>query len=326
MTLRGPMVALASGPLSRAALACVAVAAVATGTTGQDAARPAPPLTTRQAVTLAERGRCSEALPVLKRNLRNVADKQLRYQAAMASARCAMSVGDIAAVLDALVLLRRDFPDDPEVLYVSARFFSQIANREAQELARRFPDSPQIGKLNAEALEAARRWDEAIAAYRKLLEQDPRLPELHFRIARILLDKSSSAESAAEAKKELEEELKVNPHSAIAEFALGEIARRAAQWEEAILRFARASQLDAGFLEAYLALGMSLSAAGNHAEAIAPLEHYTKYVPADPAGHYQLAMAYSRTGNKAAADRELQLHREALAIAPMRRPPNAPPL
>lgn len=320
MILRGPMVALVR-PLIRVSLACVALAAVATGSVAQDAARPAPPTTTRQAVTLAERGRCAEALPILKRNLRSLPDKQLRYQAAMACARCAMSLGDMAAVMDALLLLRRDFPDDPEVLYVSARFFSQIANRSAQELAQRFPDSPQVGKLNAEALEAARRWDEAIAAYRKILEQDPKVPDLHFRIARILLDSSASGEATAEAKRELEEELKINPGNAAAEFVLGEIDRRAGQWDTAIEHFSRASQLDAGFLEAYLALGMSFSAAGKYAEAIAPLEHYTKYVPADPAGHYQLAMAYSRTGNKAAADRELQLHRDALAKAGTRRPP-----
>jgi predicted Zn-dependent protease len=243
----------------------------------------------------------------------------------MAAARCAMSLNDTAAAVDALVLLRRDFPDDPEVLYVSARFFSQLANRAAQELAERFPTSPQVSTLNAEALEARRMWDEAIEAYRNILAQHPEVPEIHFRIARILLDKSPGAESFAEAKKELEEELKINPNSASAEFVLGEIARRAGQWDEATRHFSRASQLDAGFLEAYLALGMSLTSAGKHAEAIAPLERYVKMAPGDPAGHYQLAMAYSRTGNKEAAERELKLQREALEKARMRRPPNAPP-
>jgi Flp pilus assembly protein TadD len=68
-----------------------------------------------------------------------------------------------------------------------------------------------------------------------------------------------------------------------------------------------------GFFEAYLGLGMTLNTAGKFADAVAPLERYTKGVPDDPAGHYQLAIAYSRTGNKEAADRELQLQREALA-------------
>jgi predicted Zn-dependent protease len=276
-------------------------------------------------IRMAERGRCSEALPLLKRNTRRLPDKQLRYRSAMAAARCAMSLNDTAAVVDALSLLRRDFPDDPEVLYVSARFFSQLANREAQDLAERFPTSPQVGKLNAEALESKGMWHQAIEAYRQLLAQDPELPDLHFRIARILLDQSSSPEATAEAQKELEEERKINPDSASVEFVLGEIARRAGAWDEAIQHFSRASQLDVGFLEAYLSLGMSLNAAGKYAEAIRPLEHYAQSVPGDPAGHYQLALAYSRLGNKVAADRELQLQRDALAKTSLRRPPSAPP-
>jgi predicted Zn-dependent protease len=308
----------------RAALASALLATWAAAQGGSKAPASDPLQATRQAVTQAERGRCREALPVLKRHVRGLQDPQLRYRAAMATARCAMSLNDTAVVVDALVLLRRDFPNDPEVLYISARFFSHLANRTAQELAARFPASPQVAKLNAEALESQRKWNEAIAAYRKILAEHPTLPDIHYRIASILLDTSSTPEAAAEAKKELQEELKVNPNSASAEFALGEIARRAGDWGTAIQHFTQASQLDVGFLEAYLALGMSLSAAGKFAEAIPPLERYAKMQPADPAGHYQLAIAYARTGNKEAADRELELHRQALQKAPMRRPPSAP--
>jgi predicted Zn-dependent protease len=282
----------------------------------QVAAKPQaadPTASTRQALKLAEVGRCAEALPVLKRNTQGLADKQLRYLAAFATVNCGMSVNDTAAVVNALVLLRRDFPDDPEVLYTAARIFSQFADRTAKDLAERFPKSTQVGKLNAEALESKQMWKEAIEAYRNILAQDPKVTGIHFRIASILLDTSSTAESAAEAKKELEAELEINPKNAAAVFALAEIARRAGTWDEAIRLFTRASQLDVGFLEAYLGLGQSLNAAGKYADAIAPLQRYAMGVPDDPAGHYQLAIAYSRTGNKAAADRELKLQQEALA-------------
>jgi predicted Zn-dependent protease len=234
-----------------------------------------------------------------------------------------MSVGDTAGVADALALLRGDFPEDPEVLYTSARIFSQLADRAAQELATRFPDSAQVGKLNAEALESQKMWKEAIEAYRKILTQDPQARGVHFRIAAILLDTSTTAETLAEAKKELVAELEIDPHSAGAVFVLGEIARRTGSWEEAIQLFSRASELDVGFLEAYFALGLSYNAAGKYAQAVAPLERYTKGVPADPAGHYQLALAYNRTGNKAGAERELQLQREAAARAGPSLPPDA---
>jgi tetratricopeptide (TPR) repeat protein len=308
----------------KAGLACGVLATWAAAQGAPKATAANPLASARQAISLAERGRCREALPILKRATPRLRDKQLRYHSAMAAARCAMGLDDTAAAVDALMLLRRDFPDDPEVLYVCTHFFSHLANRSAQKLAETFPASPQLAKLNAEALESWGKWDEAVEAYRKILTENPGFPEIHFRIASILLDKSSSAEAAAEAKKELEEELKINPNSAAAEFALGEIARRAGDWDSAVQHFSRASQLDVGFLEAYLALGMSLNSAGKYAEAIAPLKVYVQMDPGDPAGHYQLATAYSRTGNKVAATRELQLQREAQEKRPVRRAPTAP--
>ncbi len=282
----------------------------------QTSAKPQVPDPTdpvRQALTLAGSGRCAEALPVLKRNTQGLADKQLRYHAAFATVNCGMSMNDAAAVLNALVLLQRDFPDDPEVLYTAARIFARFSDRAAQDLAQRFPKSPQVGRMNAEALESKQMWKEAIEAYRNILSQDPKVPGIHYRIATILLDTSPTAEAAAEATRELNAELEINPKDAAAVFVLGEVARRAGNWDEAIRQFTRASQLDAGFMEAYFSLGLSFIAAGKYADAIPPLERYAKAVPDDPAGHYQLAIAYSRTGNKAAADRQLQLQREALA-------------
>ncbi len=272
-----------------------------------------PVALTRQALSLAESGRCTEALPVLKRNTPGLTDKQLRYFAAIATVRCGMSVNDTTAVLSAVSLLQRDFPDDPEVLYTAARIFAQLSDRAAQDLARRFPTSPQVGRLNAQALESKQMWKEAIEAYRNILARNPKVPGVHFRIATILLDTSATPEAAAEAKKELDAELEINPKDAASVFVLGEIARRAGNWDEAVRQFTRASQLDVGFMEAYFSLGLALNASGKYADAIPPLERYSKGVPDDPAGHYQLAIAYSRVGNKAAADRELQLQREALA-------------
>lgn len=277
----------------------------------------------QRALAQAEKGYCKESLPTLRGAMHGLPDKKMQYQVGMATARCAMGAGDGTVLIEALLLLRTQFPRDPEVLYMSAHFFSSLANQAAQELVKTAPDSYQAGKLNAENLESQQRWDEAEAAYRKILEQHPKAPEIHFRIARILLDRSSTPETAEKARAELLQELKVNPNNASAEFVLGEVARRSGQWDEAIPHFKRASELDVGFAEAYLALGMSLSSAGKHAEAIAPLERYVKIVPEDPAGHYQLAMAYSRTGNKEAAARELELQRKTAEKAPPRRAPAA---
>ena len=265
-------------------------------------------------ISLAMKGRCREALPILKKAAAHLADKQLRYRAVMSTARCAMSLDQTQTAIEALFVLNREFPHDPDVLYSSSHFYSELASRAAQELAATAPTSHQAEQLEAEALESQENWDRAIAQYKRILEQEPGLRGIHYRIGRIFLSKSPA--DAENAKMEFDEEMKVDPANAAAEFMLGEISRQAGQWEEAIGHFSRASKLDEGFQEAYLALGMSLNAAGKFPAAIGPLQDYVKMQPEDPAGHYQLATAYSRTGQKADADREMALQREAAAKNP----------
>jgi len=55
---------------------------------------------------------------------------------------------------------------------------------------------------------------------------------------------------------------------------------------------------------------MSLNSAGKFSDAITPLEQYAKMEPSDPAGHYQLATAYARSGRKQDAAREMDLQRQ----------------
>ena len=272
-------------------------------------------------IELAAKGRCQEALPVLKAVIsrspaKQAIDKQLEYRAAMAAAKCAMSLNQAQTAVTALFVLKRDFPQDPEVLYITTHYFSELAMQASQELAREAPTSYQAQELQAESFESQGRWPEAAAEYQKILEQNPSVPGIHFRLGRVALSKGESEANTADAKKEFEQELKIDPSNAAAEFSLGEVARRAGQWDEAAGHFATAAKIDSGFAEAYLALGMSLASAQKFADAVPPLEKYVKIVPEDPAGHYQLAIAYDRTGRKESAAKEMQLQREAAAKAP----------
>lgn len=271
--------------------------------------REAPPSIER-AIDLTVKGRCQEALPVLQRSLSQLKNKQVEYRAAMATARCAMSLDQEQTAVNALWILKRDFPGDPEVLYIMTHYFSQLASRAAQEIAAVAPTSYQAHELEAESLESQQNWDAAANEYRKILEQNPNQPGIHFRLGRVALSKTESAGNTEEARKEFEAELKIDPSNAAATFWLGEIARRAGEWEKAISHFAEAARLDAGFAEAYLALGMSLNSAERFSEAVAPLERYVKMLPADAAGHYQLSVAYARTGRKEDAVREMAIQRQ----------------
>lgn len=309
--MRKPVGSIGALPLSSLLVSCVLLGGTASLSAQQ------PPTSAAQAergIELAEKGRCKEAVPVLKGASSRVTDKQLKFQSAMLLARCAMSIDQSQTAVEALLLLNREFPNDPEVLYTTTHFYSELASRASQQLAATAPQSPQAEKLEAEAFESQGDWDKATAEYNKILEQNPKESEIHFRLGRILLSKNPPDPEGA--KKEFEEELKISPQNASAEFMLGETARQAGQWEEAAKHFSRAAEIDQGFVEAYLALGMSLNAEGKFADAVAPLQTYVKMQPGDPAGHYQLATAFARMGRKADAEREMALQREAAAKTP----------
>jgi len=269
-------------------------------------------------ITLASKGRCREALPILKRAAFHLTDKQVKYRALMSTARCAMSLDQTETAVEALLALNREFPQDADVLYSMTHFYSELASHAAQELAAIAPTSHQAEQLEAESFESQGNWERAEAEYKKILQQEPKLHGIHYRLGRIFLSKSPAEPDNAKA--EFEAELKLDPDDAPAEFLLGEIARQAGQWDDAITHFSRASKLDEGFQEAYLALGMSLNAAGKFSDAVPPLQSYVKMQPADPAGHYQLATAYARTGRKQEADREMSLQREAMTKRPQESP------
>jgi tetratricopeptide (TPR) repeat protein len=266
--------------------------------------------TMEQAIDLAAQGRCSEALPVLKKSTPRVVDKNLAYRAQMAAVRCAMSLGDEQTTLNTLMTLRRDFPKDPQVLYITTHFLSEMAARASQELQAAAPNSYQARELEAESYESQNKLEDAAAVYRKIIEDDPKVAGVHYRLGRVALARPSSPENTEEARREFEQELAMDPANASAEFWLGEIARRSGQWDDAISRFQSASKHDPGFAEAFLALGLTMNSAGRFTDAVAPLERYVKMVPEDPAGHYQLSVAYVRTGRKADATREIGIQQE----------------
>src|SRR5262249_31715104 len=112
------------------------------------------------------------------------------------------------------------------------------------------------------------------------------------------------------AKQELQKELEIDPRNAVAEFLLGEIAKKALEWDQATAHFSRAATLDANFGEAFMEWGFALVSAKRYEEAVAPLQTAVKLQPGNPAAHYNLGMALSRTGRTTEAEKEFAVQRE----------------
>jgi Flp pilus assembly protein TadD len=171
------------------------------------------------------------------------------------------------------------------------------------------PDSPLVVELNAENFEKQGELAKAIAEYRILLQRVPDKPGIHFRIGGLIMSLPATETSAAEARKEFEQELKINPQNASAHYYLGELARQEDRLEEAIQHFSSATKLYPDFAEAYGGLGRSLLDSGKTADAVSPLETAVKLAPENPTLHLALATAYQRLGRKDDAAREFALQK-----------------
>lgn len=262
-------------------------------------------------LSLAQAGQCPDAIIWLKKPTTKTLPDELKKSVGTAGIRCAMTLNKQDDALDFIRTLRRDFPRDPDVQFLSAHVFSDLSIRASQDLLFTNPSAYQVHQLNAEALEAQGRWDDAVSEYRAVLEKNPKLTGIHSRIGRAILSKPKTATTFEEAKKEFDEELRLDPNNAVAEYVLGEIAREQDQWPDAIQHFGKAVQLDGNFADALIGWGRSLTDGGKPDDAIAPLERAAKLQPDNPTAYYHLAIALRRAGKREEADKEFALYKEA---------------
>lgn len=274
-------------------------------------ASPSPEDAATAALSLAQTGHCPEAIPRLKRVDTRTLGAEEKKTIGKAGVHCAMMLNRQDEALDFLRSLRRQFPRDPDVQFLSVHVFSDLSIRASQDLLFTNPSSYQVHQLNAEALEAQGKWDEAMAEYRSVLAKDPNLPGIHYRIGRLILSKPKTATTFDDARKEFEAELAIDPNNPGAEYVLGEMAREQDHWPEAIEHFGKAVKLDGNFADALIGWGRSLTEGGKAAEAIAPLERAVKLQPDNPAAHYHLAIALRRAGEKDKANQEFAVYKEA---------------
>jgi tetratricopeptide (TPR) repeat protein len=278
---------------------------------------PGSSLTTAQAVNLAEHGRCKEAVPTLKRAMSSQNPPDTRKNAGVLGLRCSLTLDDRGSAMDFVRLLSKQFPQDPDVLFVLVHAYSDLSTRTAQDLVHNAPQSIAAHKLNAEALEMQGKWDDAQREYEAMIQEEPNMPGLHFLLGRSLLSRpDADAKSAELAKQAFLKEIDIDPKNAAAYYVLGELASKEENWDEAINRFSEAAKIDPNFAEAYLGWGFTLVTLKRYKEAIDPLRVAERLTPENPAVHYSLATALVRTGQKEEAEKEFAIHRNLTAQTP----------
>lgn len=240
------------------------------------------------ALTQAAKGDCKSALPVLA--------KDPDVLAGIGAAKCESALGDEESALSLLAKLRREHPDNADVLYESARLHMKAFNDDTFAMFQRTPASYRVHELSAEVFEVQSRYSDAAAEYRKAIELNPSAPELHYRLGRALLMQSHEPASLEQAAAEFQSELRVNPEDGACEYQLGQISQVEGHSDEAAAHFRKALSLSPQFVSAIIALAKLDSEAKRYPDAISLLQRAVALQPENEAALYALLTAYRNSG------------------------------
>ncbi len=246
-------------------------------------------------------GECPAALTELSRGF---AAGENRRLAGLALAQCQIAGKNFAGAGATVARLEKLFPADPDVLYVSADYHMKAWNDAIYRMYQKAPASYRVDQLSAEVFETQGKYAEAVAEYRKAIEKNPKAINLHYHLGRALLQQSHDPAMLAEARKEFEAELALNPADAVAEYQVGQILIAEEKSSDAAPHLERALALRADFPEAIVAVAKLRMDAKRYPDAIALLERAVKLQPRNETTHYNLMMAYRNAGRSADAQRE----------------------
>lgn len=253
------------------------------------------------ALTRAAMGDCMAVIDDLNRGF-GVADT--RRLAGLALVQCRLAAKQYAEAAPVIGQLEKDFPSDPDVLYVSASYHMKAWNDAIYRMYQRAPASYRVDQLSAEVFETQGKFPEAVAEYRKAIEKNPKAIDLHYRLGRALLQQSHDPAVLEQARKEFEAELALNPSDAVAEYQVAQIFAAEQKKAEAATHFERAAELRPDFPEALIAVAKLRSDARRYADAVVLLERAVKLQPRSETAHYNLMLAYRNAGRTEDAQRE----------------------
>lgn len=256
------------------------------------------------AMSLSELGRYKEALPGLDKAFRHATDPALKRMSGLQLQRAYTGLAQDQKAVEVALELNRLYPDDPEILYHTARLFGNFAFLTMRKLADVAPGSVWRHQAAGEVHESQGNYELAAAEYRQVLAMDPRRPGLHLRLGRVIR-LARQGDFEADAAKEFAQELQIDPTNANAAYELGEIRRRARQLDVAKELFELALQYDPEFQEAHVGLARVLLALNKPEAALVHLKRAIILSPEDSVEYFFIAQVYGALGNSSEQQKAL---------------------
>ena len=252
------------------------------------------------AMSLSEVGEYPEALPGLEKGFQQPPDPATKRLCGLQLMRAYTALQrDLDAVTVALEL-NRLYPNDPEILYHTGRIYANFAFLALQKLEAVAPTSIWRHQAVAEAFESEGSTNLAIGEYREVLKLDPQRVKIHYRIGRTLLARwqlTHVPEDRAEAAREFEQELQLDPGNANAIYELAEIHRQMNELDQARQLFETALKYYPDFEQAQLGLATTLMAQRKPDLALPHLQRAVALDADDEVAWYRLSQADRALGN-----------------------------
>jgi len=253
------------------------------------------------AMCLSELGQYEEALPGLQKGFGQSSDAALRRVTGLQLQRTYTGLGQDDKAVEVALQLTRLYKDDPEVLYHTGRLFSNYAYLMTMRLAEVAPTSVWMHQAAGEANESLANYDGALDEYRKVLALAPERPGIHYRMGRVFLARArpprSERDAEANAAREFEQELRIDPTNADAAYELGELRRKADDLDGARKLFAMAVEHYPEFEQGLVGLGRVLIAQGHPDLALPHLEKAARLAAEDDVAFFHLSQAHRALGH-----------------------------
>jgi tetratricopeptide (TPR) repeat protein len=248
------------------------------------------------------------------RSLTPAADRELQQRVAEAWFVQGLLAARFGGKDEALRLLRDadglGFPPlDSPMMILAADCLSELqepalAAQAFQEVVKRSPGNVPARLGLGVSLYSGGQLAAAEKELEEVLRRAPRTPRANFYLGAVLFEQKRGDEAQVR----LERELALDPRCSGCMAKLAHVAYLKGDDRQCEAWLAKAVALEPGGLETNLVSGMLESRAGRYDEAIRHLSRVVELSPGYATAHYQLALAYQRSGNAQKAREHRQVY------------------
>jgi len=246
-------------------------------------------------------GRNRDAIPYLEWALESSEDLEIRVTAGEKLAECYFALGEAEKGLAVTERLRKLAPNDPDVLYLASKAYASMWNITVQEMLSKAADSYRLHQVLAEVFEAQEKYADAAKEYRVIVQREPRLPGLHYRLGRMILLSDTTGHADQDALAEFRKELEINPADVPTLVEMGQIYLGLRALDEADRYFSGASEIQPSSVKSKVGLANVLIAKKKFEKALVLMQQSSQLAPDDEDVNYNLMIVNRALGRSAEA-------------------------